>query len=153
MDNEVKQQVRLVPADVPLPWQHHQWEQAQKQRAGGRTAHAILLRGPAGLGKGLFARALAQAALCRAADSAPCGHCPSCLQVQAENHPDVFVVAPEEGKTIVRVEQIRALAADLALTSYHGGAKVAIIDPADSMNVHAAIACSRRWRSRPPARS
>src|SRR5438093_9690873 len=76
----------------------------------GRLAHAYLFVGPAGVGKRLFAAELAKALLCEKRTISPaepdalatvgpnlrldaCDHCPSCIQIDADTHPDVFAVA------------------------------------------------------------
>ncbi len=63
----------------------------------GRLPHAILLEGPAGIGKLSLARALAQYIHCtgrKKGDSDSCGTCPSCRQSDALNHIDTFYVYP-----------------------------------------------------------
>ena len=60
-----------------------------------RMPHALLLEGPAGIGKFAMARALAQYIHCESPENGePCGHCPSCRQHQSFNHPDVFYSYP-----------------------------------------------------------
>lgn len=62
----------------------------------GRTHHAYLFEGPAGVGKELAARALAAQLLCeddqRAADADACGRCPACRVFAAENHQDFHLI-------------------------------------------------------------
>jgi len=62
----------------------------------GRTHHAYLFEGPAGVGKELAARALAAQLLCeddqRAADADACGRCPACRVFAAGNHPDFHLI-------------------------------------------------------------
>lgn len=62
-----------------------------------RGAHALLLHGPAGIGKWQLAVSFAGAALCEhpGAGGAPCGACASCRLVAAGNHPDLRVVVPD----------------------------------------------------------
>jgi DNA polymerase-3 subunit delta' len=55
-------------------------------------------------------------------------------------HPDRFVLVPEEGKRIIKVEAVRALIEQLMLTTTISPRKVALIAPAEAMNVHAANA-------------
>src|SRR3954454_22936004 len=62
----------------------------------GRLAHAYLFTGPPGVGKRLFATELARALLCERADPdslQACDTCPSCIQVEAGTHPDLFLAA------------------------------------------------------------
>ncbi|MCU0766254.1 MAG: DNA polymerase III subunit delta' [Gammaproteobacteria bacterium] len=130
-----------APAAVPpYPWQAGPWGQMAQARAAGRLGHALLLAGPVGLGKGELAVALARALLCEspAADESPCGRCRSCHLVAVGTHPDLTRLVPEEEGRQIRVEDVRDWRARSALTSQLGGHKVAIIEPADAMNVSAA---------------
>jgi DNA polymerase-3 subunit delta' len=105
--------------------------------------HALLLCGPQGLGKRAFAGAFAAALLCQnlRAEGSACGACRACLLVEAGSHPDLVRVGLElrdDGKprTEIVVEQIRALGQRLALTAQFGGYQIALIDPADAMNIN-----------------
>ena len=120
-----------------LPWHTGQWAQLGGAIEEGRLAHGLLLRGPAGLGKRQFAEAVARRLLCNRPEDAPCGRCKGCALVDSGNHPDYFIVGPEEDSRQVRVEQLRGLIGKLGLSSHMQGFKVVIIDPADAMNVNA----------------
>jgi DNA polymerase-3 subunit delta' len=52
-------------------------------------------------------------------------------------HADLRWLTPPEDKKSVGIEQIRELVAALSLTSYEGGGKVAVIDPANAMTANA----------------
>lgn len=125
--------------------------------AGGRLPHALLFVGPEGVGRHKTAVALSQALLCRpeAADAGPslfgggdsapaaegpdgCGECGACRRVAEGNHPDLHVLTGSGVKQDIQVEPTRELIASLQLHSVEGGAKVAIVDPADRMNREAA---------------
>ncbi len=121
--------------------------------AGGRFPHAFLFVGPAGIGKGLFARTLAQALLCeRNAESAlvPCGKCPSCLQVAENSHPDVLVVTKPEDRQELPIRAIRELCIDLGLKPMHGTRRVAIVEDADDLSDEAANAFLKTLEEPPP---
>lgn len=61
----------------------------------GRIPHAILLSGISGIGKFRLARAFAQYVHCRHRhDGDSCGVCPSCLQHQKHNNPDLHFIYP-----------------------------------------------------------
>lgn len=61
----------------------------------GHIPHAIMLAGISGIGKFRLARALAQYIHCRhRVDGDSCGKCPSCLQHQKHNNPDLHFVYP-----------------------------------------------------------
>lgn len=61
-----------------------------------RLPHALLISGPAGIGKLALARALAQYIHCtnRTPDGDCCGVCPSCRQHQSHNNADMYYVFP-----------------------------------------------------------
>lgn len=123
-----------------LPWHEPVWRQLQARLAAGRLPHALLLVGPQGLGKFSFAQRLAAALLCTARDidGDACGRCRACLLFQAGSHPDYCVIQPvEEGKAI-RVDQIRELSNFLGLTAHAGGYQIALLAPADRLNLNAA---------------
>lgn len=61
----------------------------------GRIAHAQLLTGPEGVGKLQLAIAYAQYIACpHKTETDSCGECPSCLQYQKLQHPDLHFVFP-----------------------------------------------------------
>lgn len=136
----------------PLPWQADHWRQLQQARQEDRLPHALLLHGRSGLGKGLFARALAQSLLCAAPRPEACGECRPCRQFAAGSSPDFFSVAPPEDKKTIIVDQIRELIEAMNLTSHAGGRRVAIIEPAEAMNVNAANSLLKTLEE-PPAAS
>lgn len=126
------------------PWLAATWARLLAYRQRDRMPHALLLTGPAGLGKLELARAFLQLVLCRnPGESGACGACATCAQAIAGSHPDLHEVTLEEDdkgklrKQIV-VDQIRALSGKLAMTASQGGWKTALIHPADAMNMNAA---------------
>ncbi len=127
-----------MPAQYP-------WLEPYRQRlaeviAHDRLPHALLVTGQPGMGKSAFSGMLAQLLLCEGRDDSavPCGRCKGCIQFMAGSHPDYFEVAPEEESLVIKVDQVRELGEKLALSSYHAGFKVAVINPAEAMNINAA---------------
>lgn len=121
----------------------------------GRFPHALLFVGPEGIGKRTLALTLARALLCERVDEAaldPCEVCPSCLQVQAGNHPDVLQVGRPEDKHELPIKVIRDLCIDLGLKPARGSRKIAIVDDADDLNDEAANAFLKTLEE-PPAGS
>jgi DNA polymerase-3 subunit delta' len=127
---------------VNPPWVDAAWDAWSRRVASGRVPHAILLAGPAGLGKRALAADIAGGLLCAAPqpDGRPCGRCRACALVAAGTHPDLhritFTINEDTGKlrTEIVVDQVRALRDTLAQTSQFGGWRVALIEPAEGMN-------------------
>ena len=121
------------------------WLEPQMQRlraafAAGRMPHALLIHEAPGAGGQWLAYWAAQLLLCTDPPHAPCGQCAACAHVRRGQHPDLMVLGLQERATQIRIEQVRDLAADLALTAHQGGYKVGLISPADDMNRFAANA-------------
>ncbi len=139
---------------LPLPWLGPLVKQALQQRA-----HALLLRGPQGVGQFEMALTLAQAWLCEGtSDRRPCGTCASCHLVQAHSHPDLLVLLPEalreslgwgaagDDESVsdkaskakpsreIRVAAVRSAVAFSQITSARGRGKVVVLHPAERMN-------------------
>jgi DNA polymerase-3 subunit delta' len=117
---------------MEISWLKNFVETWQDRVRHGRVPHAVLLAGPAGVGKRAAARWIAarnlgihEEPLPQHADDIP-------------EHPDLHWVRPLEDKQSIGIEQIRDLVAELSLTSYEGGGKVAVIEPANLMTDNAA---------------
>jgi DNA polymerase-3 subunit delta' len=124
---------------LEIPWLAELIDQLRRARTSNRFPTGLLIHDERGAGGDVLARFAAQLALCREPE-APCGHCRDCRQFLAQQHPDYVEVTPVEDSKYIRVEQVRELAQELALTSNNGGATVALLRPADSMNANAANA-------------
>jgi DNA polymerase III subunit delta' len=117
-----------------------------------RMPHALLIHEAPGTGGEWLATWAAALVLCEHASAAPCGECVACRRVAAAAHPDVTWLRPQEDSRQIRIEQVRELSAELALTSHGGGYKVGIISPADALNRFAANALLKTLEE-PPART
>jgi len=135
--------------------------------------HALLLFGPRGIGKLALATRFANLVLCEARDGRqPCGRCDGCRWFRDGNHPDFRLVQPEalaveeppeegadEGgtsskkakpSTEIKVDQVRALGDFLYVGSHRGARRVALVHPAEAMNVSAGNALLKALEE-PPA--
>jgi len=92
------------------------------------ASHAYLFTGIDHIGKSTLARILAQALNC-VASPRPCGQCRTCKLIAAGKYPDLHLVAPE-GNTL-KIDQVRALQHDLALSPMEGRYRVAVVEGMD----------------------
>ncbi|GAB3551283.1 DNA polymerase III subunit delta' [Noviherbaspirillum agri] len=144
-----------------------------------RLPHAILFHGPQGIGKTAFAERFAQALLCESpgADGHPCGQCASCGWFAQYNHPDYRRVRPEaleegdvaegeeagdtaDGKKSakaaktpskeIKIDQIRALADFMNVSTHRQGMRVILMYPAEALNTAAANALLKTLEEPPP---
>lgn len=142
--------------------------------------HAILLHGAAGTGKREFARCLAQSMLCDTPlpGGEPCGACSACGWFAQYSHPDFRRVRPEileeesdtgdvdpSGETEVRktakaskapskdirIEQVRALASFMNVSTHRNGNRVVLLYPTESLNTVSANALLKTLEEPPPA--
>lgn len=143
-----------VPAPTQwFPWHDRATAQLQLAWANARLPHALLLQGADGLGKKSLATWLACAVLCKNSSTLQrCAQCSSCKLTAAGSHPDLFWIGPEEDKQQISVDQIRAAAERFSKTSYLGGYKIAIIEPAHQMT-HGAANSVLKTLEEPPAGS
>jgi DNA polymerase-3 subunit delta' len=158
-----------------LPWQQSSWQKLQSLRA--RLPHALLFHGAAGTGKSQFIETFAQALLCEngRADGHACGACVSCGWFSQGNHPDYRRVRPEaledeppegeEGADAdtgkkskatktpskdIKIEQIRALADFMNISTHRQGLRVVVLYPAEALNTPASNALLKTLEEPPP---
>lgn len=131
----------------------------------GRLHHAVLLAGPAGIGKATLAFRLAfhvmsyrEPAQAPATLSAPDPASPLFRALAQNAHPSLlYLTRPANErtkgfKTVITVEEIRRLGRFLAMTAHDGGYRVVIVDPVDDLNTSAANALLKNLEE-PPART
>ena len=111
------------------PWPQPARTQLRRAHAAGRMPHALLIHEAPGTGGDWLALWTAQLVLCQERQPRALRRCTACRRVQARQHPDLWWVRPQEDGRQIRIEQVRELAAELALTSHGGGYAVAIISP------------------------
>lgn len=130
-----------------------------------RLHHALLIHGPAGIGKLALAERFAQLLLCESSQAGgkPCGACDGCRWFLAETHPDFRRLEPESlarrnarddepeiptpaaSRTAkpsqeIKVDQVRALDSFLGLRSHRGRRRIVLVHPAEALNASAANA-------------
>jgi len=136
------------------PWLNTPFMELTRQS----VPHSLLLFGEKDLGKLQFGLELARFLLCEAPDAKPCGQCEACHWVAHGNHPDFFVIVPQNIKHLlpfetedpvegddekklskfIRIEQIRQVISRNELGSYRGGKRVVLIYPIEAMQQEAA---------------
>ena len=151
---------------TPLPWHRDALKRLLADRA--RLPHALLLHGPAGIGKVEFARALAASVLCETPrEGLACGSCPACHWFSQGNHPDFREIVPEsaaededEGEAeakadkakslVIKIDQVRAVADFVSLTTHRAGYRVLLLHPAEALHPNAANALLKTLEEPPP---
>ena len=132
----------------------HQWAVSLLRRSviSGSVSHAYLFAGLPGVGKMALARALAAALLCQSEgkDGVPCGTCRACRLVTSANHPDLHVVASERVGASLKIDQIRELQRQLALTPVEANWRVAILRRFEEATTSAANALLKILEEPPP---
>jgi DNA polymerase-3 subunit delta' len=128
------------------PWLQEVESEFAERLRGGRMAHAIMLSGPAGLGKTELGRAFLASLLCLEGSYPACGACRSCQLLGSGAHPEGHILTFEphpkrEGlRTELIVDQVRHLTAALQLTNSVSQRKAALAYPAESFTTSAANA-------------
>lgn len=146
------------------PWQQRAWERATAALDAGRMGHALLIAGPAMLGKRALAERLAQRVLCTARKPGgdACGQCRSCHQfaVRAQRdpqetrpdgslahpwghaaHPDLLLLGYEVNTKASPPKPRGEIVIDQMRSlsqqfslTAQGESRVAIVEPADAVN-------------------
>jgi DNA polymerase-3 subunit delta' len=151
----------------PYPWHREAQERFLAQR--GNMPHAVLVTGQEGIGKAQLARSIAAAVLCESPRGAfACGQCASCHWYEQGNHPDFREIIPEaaeeeaEGEAadtaksekaksvVIKIEQVRAIADFVSLSTHRAGHRVLLLHPAESMQPAAANALLKTLEEPPP---
>lgn len=151
-----------------LPW--HEAELRTLLARRDRFPHALLVAGPAGMGKAVFTHALAQGLLCESPrDGLACGACPACNWFSQGNHPDFRQLLPaaveedegpeaaegtretERKSVVIKVGQVRDVADFMALSTHRAGFRVLVLRPAEAMQPAAANALLKTLEEPPPS--
>ena len=128
------------------PWLQAPLLQFEAAHGAGRLGHAWLVAGPRGVGKINLALLAARRLLegrdgdVRFLEAGEAATAMAGRHEPADHHPDLHWVFPEPKRNTLTVEQIRAAAQALSLTSLTGQARVLVLEPADAMTTAAANA-------------
>ncbi len=129
---------QAVHAVDELPWLQDAMSVARAALLGDRAPHSLLVVGQPGAGLRLFADWLIALRHCRQQDAAPCGKCRSCLWLAEGNHPDHVLLTPLEDSKEIRIDQVRELLVQLAMTGHGGRYRTSLLWPAERLNRNAA---------------
>ncbi|WP_051555084.1 DNA polymerase III subunit delta' C-terminal domain-containing protein [Legionella fairfieldensis] len=121
------------------PAYHLLWERFQTVMAMNRLPHALLLTGPFAEDLLNFSYKIAEELFCPQEKMA-CGQCKSCRLVQKKEHPDIYLIEPEQSGSIIKIDQIRDLHFIAFTSPQLAKRRIIIIHPAEKMNVAAANA-------------
>lgn len=107
----------------------------RNQVASGRIAHAYLFCGTRGTGKTSTAKIMARAVNCeQPVDGNPCGECPSCKRILAEESLDIIEMDAASNNG---VDEIRELRDNVKYPPQNGRYKVYIIDEVHMLSTQA----------------
>jgi len=144
--------VRPMLDRAGAPWLSPLRQKLSALQDQGRLPHGLLLGGSPGAGQPEIATWLGARLMCRAPAASACGQCADCRLFLAGNHPDFRWIGVLPEKKEISIDQMRQLSLALAMRSYRGGAKVAVIAPAEAMNAKAYNALLKTLEE-PPAES
>lgn len=98
--------------------------------------HAYLLTGPKGIGKTNLALRFIQALNCPEADPEgnPCLVCPTCGRINRLEHPDLFPIRVGPDSKQIKIDQIRELIHNLALTPYESSRRFGLLIDFENAN-------------------
>lgn len=169
-----------MTTESPDPLALHPWNRAAVARLVQRREtlpHALLVQGSDGTGKRAFVAHAAAALLCDAPrDGHACNNCRNCRLLAACAHPDFHVVEPEaetdasrdllnaysrryapdkdksdrKPSRVIRIDQIRSLIEAVRGRPQIGSRRVAIVLPAEAINVNAANSFLKLLEEPPP---
>lgn len=129
-----------------------QIERLQRAALNGHTSNAYLFAGAEGIGKKRVGLLFAQMLVCAHPQSQgePCQQCLNCRKITREIHPEVKIVAVEEGATQLRIKQVGEIQADIMLCPLEAKKKIFIINDAHLFSADAAHSLLKTLEEPPP---
>lgn len=103
----------------------------------GKVGHAYIINGEVDSGKKMLATAFAKTLLCEAGGEDPCNQCKSCIQANADSHPDI-IRCTHENPNLFSVKEVREqIVGTITTKPYRSKYKVYIVPDAHLMNKEA----------------
>jgi DNA polymerase-3 subunit delta' len=99
-----------------------------------KIPNALLFTGLPGSGRKQAAYRFAKAANCTGECAHPCNQCRTCKKIDANQHPDIIVVAPAESQKPIIISQIREMIARTGTRPHEAIYRMVLITDADQMN-------------------
>lgn len=128
-------------ASALCTWQQEAYQNVVLAKKAQRLGHALLITGLHGIGQSQVAQEVALFLVTEGLDAGWTERAQR--QAAAQSNPDLLTIsriptaAGDKLRQEITVEQIRELRQCLALTAHYGDTRVAVIDPADAMNIAA----------------
>ena len=95
-------------------------------------SHSYIFEGQKGLGKMTVGKIFAKTLLCIEDWDRPCNSCISCKKFNEGNHPDFFIIEPENNQ--IKKEKIEEIVSNIQRSPFESKKKVFIVDDSHLMN-------------------
>jgi DNA polymerase III subunit delta' len=132
----------------------HDWAENHLRRhiETDRVRHAYLFTGADGIGKRTLALRFIQAINCTHPPSSGgyCGECRPCQLFPKYTHPDLHILKAEGNSKDIKVQQVRVLQRQLALSPYEGKLRIALLLNYHDATLSAANAILKTLEEPPP---
>lgn len=109
-------------------------QQFKNRLEANRLPAVIILVGPAQTRLPALTRQFLRLGLCANPGEEACGVCPDCLMNQADQHPDVHWICPEDSSKSLKIEQIRLLQTQAYQRPQRGQRQFMVLTATERMN-------------------